>query len=99
MGREQSVQIYLVTIEMQSQNHNWAKSFLKEESLKPIHILSVAPSYVWLCALQIKEIQKILRLFLVIAMCCQASSSQLKSITQPLRLLAGWEGILGTCSR
>ena len=46
-----------------------------------------------------KEIQIILRLFLVIAMYCQASSSQLKSITQPLRLLAGWEGFLGTCRR
>ena len=49
-----------------------------------------------------KEIQIILRLFLVIAMYCQASSSQFKpvqSITQPPTLLAGWEGSLGTCSR
>ena len=46
-----------------------------------------------------KEIQIILRLFLVIAMYCQGSSSQIKSITQPLPLLAGWEGSLGTCSR
>ena len=47
----------------------------------------------------LKEIQIILRLFLVIAMYCQASSSQFFSITQPLTLLAGWEGSLGTCSR
>ena len=40
----------------------------------------------------IKEIQIIFRLFLVIAMYCQASSSQMKSITQPPTLLAGWEG-------
>ena len=46
-----------------------------------------------------KEIKIILRLFLVIAMYCQGSSSQIKSITQPLLLLAGWEGSLGTCSR
>ena len=43
-----------------------------------------------------KEIQIILRLFLVIAMYCQGSSSQIKSITQPPALLAGWEGSLGT---
>ena len=47
----------------------------------------------------IKEIQIIFRLFLVIAMYCQASSSQMKSITQPPTLLAGWEGSLGTCSK
>ena len=47
----------------------------------------------------IKEIQIKLRLFLVIAMYCQGSSSQIKSITQPPALLAGWEGSLGTCSR
>ena len=46
-----------------------------------------------------KEIKMILRLFLVIAMYCQASSSQIKSITQPLPLLASWRGSLGTCSR
>jgi hypothetical protein len=46
-----------------------------------------------------KEIQIILRLFIVIAMYCQASSSQIKSITQPAALLAGLEGSLGTCSR
>ena len=48
----------------------------------------------------VKEIQIILRLFLVITLDCQASSSssQIKSITQPLALLAGWEGSLGTCS-
>jgi hypothetical protein len=46
-----------------------------------------------------KDIQIILRLFLVIAMYCQGSSSQIKSITQPPALLAGWEGSLGTCSR
>ena len=46
-----------------------------------------------------KEIEMIHRLFLVIAMYCQGSSSQIKSITQPLLLLAGWEGSLGTCSR
>ena len=43
-----------------------------------------------------KEIQIILRLFLVIAIYCQASSSQIKSITQPPALLAA---SLGTCSR
>ena len=43
-----------------------------------------------------KEIKIILRLFLVIAMYCQDSSSQIKSITQPLPLLAGWEGSPGT---
>ena len=42
----------------------------------------------------IKEIQIILRLFLVIAMYCQ-----IKSITQPPALLAGSEGSLGTCGR
>ena len=42
-----------------------------------------------------KEIQIILRLFLVIAMYCLGSSSQIKSITQA----AGWEESLGTCSR
>ena len=46
-----------------------------------------------------KKIQIILRLFLVIAMNCQTSSSQFFSITQPLAVLAGWEGSLGTCSR
>jgi hypothetical protein len=46
-----------------------------------------------------KAIKIILRLFLVIAMYCQGSSRQIKSITQPLPLLAGWEGSLGTCSR
>ena len=39
-----------------------------------------------------KEIQIILRLFLVIAMYCQANSSQFNQITQPPTLLAGWEG-------
>ena len=34
MGREQSVQIYLVTIEMQSQNQNGVKLFLKLQFLK-----------------------------------------------------------------
>ena len=47
-----------------------------------------------------KDIQIILRLFLVIAMYCQGSSSQKNQFyTQPLALLAGWEGSLGTCSR
>ena len=46
-----------------------------------------------------KEIQTILRLFLVIAMYRQASSSRIKWITQPPALLAGWEGSLGTWSR
>jgi hypothetical protein len=46
-----------------------------------------------------KDIQIMLRLFLVITMDCQASSSQFFSITQPLLLLACWEGSLGTCSR
>ena len=40
-----------------------------------------------------KEIKMILRLFLVIAMSCKGSSSQTKSITQPLLLQAGWEGV------
>ena len=43
-----------------------------------------------------KEIKIILRLFLVIAMYCQGSSSQIKSVTQPLLLLASWEGSLST---
>ena len=47
----------------------------------------------------LKGIKIIYRLFLVIAMYFQASSNQLFSITQPLPLLAGWEGSLGTCSR
>ena len=46
-----------------------------------------------------KEIRMMLRLFLAITMYCQGSSSQIKSINQPLPLLAGWEGSLGTCSR
>ena len=46
----------------------------------------------------VKDIQIILRLFLVIAMYCQASSSQMKSITQPPALLAGLEESLGTRS-
>ena len=46
----------------------------------------------------IKEIKIILRLFLVIAMYCQGSSSQIKSITQPPALLAGWEGSLDSNS-
>ena len=45
-----------------------------------------------------KKIQIIRRLFLVIAMYCQGSSSQMKLITQPLRLQVGCEGSLGTCS-
>ena len=48
---------------------------------------------------RVKDIQMILRLFLVIAMYCQGSSSQKKSINQPLALLAGWEGSLGICRR
>ena len=36
-----------------------------------------------------KKIQIILRLFLVIPMYCQTSSSQMQSITQPPTLLAG----------
>ena len=48
---------------------------------------------------EFKEIEMILGLFLVIAMYCQGSSSQIKSITQPLPLLASWEGSLGICSR
>ena len=47
----------------------------------------------------IKEIEMIIRLFLVIAIYCQGSPSQIKSITQPLPLQAGWEGSLGKCSR
>ena len=49
-----------------------------------------------------KKFQMVLSLFLVIALYCQASSSQFFSITQPLTsfsVLAGWEGSLGACSR
>ena len=46
-----------------------------------------------------KDIQIILRLFLVIAMYCQGSSSQIKTFTEPSTLLAGWEGSVGTCGR
>ena len=46
-----------------------------------------------------KEIQIILRLFLVIAMYCQASSSLLKQSLNLPPALTGWEGSLGTCSR
>ena len=45
------------------------------------------------CPVHVKDIQVMIRLFLVIAM--YSLSSQFKpvlSITQPLRLLAGWEG-------
>ena len=45
-----------------------------------------------------KEIKMILRLFLVIAMYCQGSSSQ-KNQSLNLALLAGWERRLGICSR
>ena len=41
----------------------------------------------------------ILRLFLVIAMYSQGSSSQIKSISQPLPLLTVWKGSIGICSR
>ena len=44
-----------------------------------------------------KEVKIVYMLFLVIAMYCQASSSQIKSITQPLPLLAGCEGSLSKC--
>ena len=50
---------------------------------------------------QVKEIEIIHRLFLVIAMYCQASSSQFKpvqSITQPPTLLAGWVHAVGSNS-
>ena len=43
-----------------------------------------------------KEIEMIHRLFLVIAMYCQASSPADQWITKPPTLLAGWEGSLGT---
>ena len=45
-----------------------------------------------------KEIEIILRLFRVIAMYCQGSSSQIKALTQPFPLLAGLEGSLGSNS-
>ena len=45
-----------------------------------------------------KEIKMILRLFLVVAVYCQGSSSQIKSNTQPLPLLDGLQESLGTCS-
>ena len=48
-----------------------------------------------------KEIEIINRLFLVIDMYCQASSSQFKSvqwITKPTTLLAGWEDTDFVCS-
>ena len=47
----------------------------------------------------IKEIEIIHRLFLVVAMYCQDSSSNVQWITKPPMLVAGWEGSLGTCSR
>ena len=53
---------------------------------------------VYQALIAVKDIQIILRLFLVIAMYCQASSSQMKSITQPPALLAGLEESLGTRS-
>ena len=47
-----------------------------------------------------KEIQIIIRLFLVIAMYRQVRQFKpIQSITQPPTLLAGWEGSLDTCSR
>ena len=47
----------------------------------------------------VKEIEIIHRLFLVIGMYCQASSSQFnESLNLPPKL-AGWEQSLGTCSR
>ena len=49
--------------------------------------------------LKSKEIEMIHRLFRVIAMYCQASSTAVQLITKPPTLLAGWEGSLGTCSR
>ena len=67
------------------------------------------PSMLWFVNLQsfplynlhqsTKEIKIVLRLILLIAMYCQGSSSQIKPITLPLLLLAGWEGSLGTYSR
>jgi hypothetical protein len=54
---------------------------------------------IWKEINKIKDIQIILMLFLVIDMYCQGSSSQIKPITQPPALLAGWEASLGTCSR
>ena len=50
------------------------------------------------CVVGIKEFEMIHRLFLVMAMYCQGSSSQIKPITQPLALLDGWEASLGTFS-
>ena len=54
---------------------------------------------VYQALIAIMDIQIILKLLLVLAMYCQASSSQMKSITQPPALLGGWVGSLGTCSR
>ena len=50
---------------------------------------------VYQALIAIMDIQIILKLLLVLAMYCQASSSQMKSITQPPELLAGWEESLG----
>ena len=75
-------------------------TFLASVATKSIILNCYIPPYeaeIWM--ILAKEIKMILRLFLVIAMYCQGSSSQIKSITQPLPLLAGWEGSLGTCSR
>ena len=58
------------------------------------------PKWLLLWTLDIpKEIQIILRLFVVIAMYCQASSSQFNQSLNLPPVLAGWEGSLGTCSR
>ena len=50
---------------------------------------------VYQALIAIMDIQIILKLLLVLAMYCQASSSQMKSITQSPALLAGWEESLG----
>jgi hypothetical protein len=91
-------------------NFYWELGILKNSFFFELAILKIfCQNFFFLFLLNLHENQsklhgyqgykKILMLFLVIAMYCQGSSSQKTSITQPLPLLAGWEGSLGTCSR
>ena len=90
---KEKIKFYKDLNKIYSSTSKW--QLLKEPNLPEQNFLSGKS----LVLISIKDIQIILRLFLVIAMYCQASSSQFFSITQPLPLLAGWEGSLGTCSR
>ena len=91
--------IYLERDEFMAYNNSWF------QGLPVAHIIRSAPGYTLDKGSQIhssqknkfegtpKEIQIILRLFLVMAMYCQVSSSQIESITQTLPLLAAsWLG-------